>query len=228
MYTQGVNVEIMTGTEIVVIAAATIAGPILAVQAQKWVERAGERRRQKIAIFSTIMTNRATRVSDDNVKALNAIDLAFRAGRLPSNKDRAVREAWRSLFGELTQGLVGVDERNQDNINRWNDRVNDFYVQLERAMARALGYKFTDEELRRGIYYPRHHNEREQAQLAILHNLKLLLGGETAINMRVKELPVTAEAAATEEALQRKLMAAYADDGSLKITVVNDGAATNK
>jgi hypothetical protein len=46
--------------------------------------------------------------------------------------------------------------------------------------------------------------------------------------MRVKELPVTAEAAATQEALQRKLMAAYADDGSLKITVVNDGAATNK
>jgi hypothetical protein len=218
----------MAGTEIIVIAAATIAGPILAVQAQKWIERAGERRRQKIAIFSTIMANRATRVSDDNVKALNAIDLAFRAGRIPSNKDRAVREAWHSLFGELTQGLVGVDESNQDNVNRWNERVSEFYVQLERAMAKALGYTFTDEQLRRGIYYPRGHNEREQAQLAILHNLKLLLGGETAINMRVKELPVTAEAAATQEALQRKLMAAYADDGSLKITVVNDGAATNK
>jgi hypothetical protein len=108
----------MAGTEIVVIAAATIAGPILAVQAQKWVERAGELRRQKIAIFTTIMTNRATRLSDDNVRALNAIDLAFRARRLPSNKDRAVREAWHSLFGELTQGLAGVDERNQDTVNR--------------------------------------------------------------------------------------------------------------
>ena len=95
-------------------------------------------------------------------------------------------------------------------------------------MAKALGYKFTGEELRRGIYYPRGHNEREQAQLAILQNLKLLLGGETAINMRVKELSVTPEAAATQEALQRKVLASYADDGSLKITVVNDGAAPNK
>jgi len=43
---------------------ATLLGPILAVQAQKWVERATESRRRKW-IFETIMANRATRVKEE-------------------------------------------------------------------------------------------------------------------------------------------------------------------
>ena len=37
------------------------------------------------------------------------IDLIFRQRRVPSTKDRAVREAWRSLFGELTQRTGVLD-----------------------------------------------------------------------------------------------------------------------
>jgi hypothetical protein len=92
-------------------------------------------------------------------------------------------------------------------------------------MSGALGYSFTDEELRRGIYYPQAHSEREQAQLAILHNLKRLLAGETAINMNVKELPVGPDAAAAQTAFLEKAAKAYSDDGSLKITVTNEEPA---
>jgi len=208
---------------------ATILGPVLAVQAQKFVERATERRRQRLSVFTTIMSNRATRIADDNIKALNAISLTFRPRWIGAKKDMAVLDAWRSLFGELTQGLAGGGENpDQGFVNRWQERCNDRYVDLERAMANALGYKFTDEELRRGIYYPRGHGEREQAQLAILHNLKLLLEGETAINMRVKEMPVTPEVAAAQTALQERIMSSYSDDGSLKITVVNGGSEDKK
>jgi len=202
--------------------AATLLGPILAVQAQKWVERATELRRQRVWIFTTLMANRATRIADDNIKALNGISLAYLPRRFGAKKDQAVIDAWRSLFGELTQGLAGAGENpDQGTINRWEERCNNLYVELEKAMAAALGYKFTDEELRRGVYYPRGHGEREQARLTILHNLKLLLTGETAINMRVKEMPVAPEAAAAQIALQEKISKSYSDDGSLKITMVN-------
>jgi hypothetical protein len=52
------------------IIAATLAGPILALQAQKWVERATESLRRRRWILDTIMSNRATRFADENIKTL--------------------------------------------------------------------------------------------------------------------------------------------------------------
>jgi hypothetical protein len=197
---------------------ATVLGPILAVQAQKWVERATESRRRRLAIFETIMANRATRLADDNIRALNSIDLVFRPRIIPSKKDRVVISAWRDLFGELTQGLKD-GETDPALVNPWLGRCNEFYVKLEAAMAAALGFRFTDEELRRGIYYPRGHNERELAQLAILHNLRLLLTGETAIKMKVTEFPGSPEVAAAQAVLTERMTKAYTEDGALKIVV---------
>jgi hypothetical protein len=85
-------------------------------------------------------------------------------------------------------------------------------------MAAALDFRFTDEELRRGIYYPRGHGEREVAQLAILHNLKRLLAGETAVNVNVREMPTTPEAIE----ILKKISAAHSDEGSLKVSVHDD------
>jgi hypothetical protein len=74
---------------------ATIAGPILAVQAQKWVERATEKRRQRLMIFTTLMNTRATRLAPDHVQALNMIDLVFNG---KNAKDKAVIDAWRQYM----------------------------------------------------------------------------------------------------------------------------------
>ncbi len=59
------------------IVAATFLGPILAVQAQKWVEAFRERRRRKISVFEQLMATRGSRVSPEHVRALNMIDLVF-------------------------------------------------------------------------------------------------------------------------------------------------------
>jgi hypothetical protein len=215
----------MTGMEIFVIATATLLGPILAVQAQKWVERATETRRRKRWIFEMIMSNRATRVADENIRALNSIDLVFRPTVFNGSKNRQVILAWRALFGELTQGLRD-GETDAVLVNSWTNRCNDLYVRLEGAMAAALGFKFTDEELRRGIYYPRAHNERELAQQAILHSVKRLLEGGSAINMRVVEFPTSPEAVSAQALLTEKLAKAYTSDGALKISVVDSEAQT--
>jgi hypothetical protein len=56
---------------------ATLLGPVLAVQAQKWIERAREKTQRKIAIFRTLMATRATFLSPAHVEALNAIPIEF-------------------------------------------------------------------------------------------------------------------------------------------------------
>lgn len=52
------------------IVVATVAGPVVAVQTQKWIERATENRRRRYWIFNALMANRATRLADDYVKRL--------------------------------------------------------------------------------------------------------------------------------------------------------------
>ena len=57
---------------------ATVSGPILAVQAQKFIERARARRESRLSIFYRLMTFRATPLAPERIQALNMIDLEFR------------------------------------------------------------------------------------------------------------------------------------------------------
>ena len=135
----------MNNLEIGIIAAATVAGPILAVQAQKWIERAGERRRSRRAIFHALMSNRATRLNDDFVKALNLIDLEFSPRKFGGMKDRAVIDAWRALFGEYHASPA--DGATQDEMRSWNERISERIVSLLFTMSKALRYDFSEEQL---------------------------------------------------------------------------------
>jgi len=56
---------------------AIVLGPIAAVQAQKWIERATEEKRQRLLIFRTLMRTRGNIVSREHVDALNMIPLVF-------------------------------------------------------------------------------------------------------------------------------------------------------
>ena len=56
---------------------ATFFGPIVAVQAQKWIENFREKKREKKYVFAMLMYTRGTRVSPEHVQALNRIELAF-------------------------------------------------------------------------------------------------------------------------------------------------------
>lgn len=198
---------------------ATLAGPVLAVQTQKWIERASEGRRQRVSLFEALMANRATRLADGYVRALNSIDLVF----LPKwwwfpNKDRAVIRAWRALLDELNHG-PGPQETDRQIFATWNVRCDDRLVELLAAMSKALGFAFTNEELRRGIYHPMGHVEREQAQLAILHGLRRILEGNESLRMKITEIPASPEAAELQRTLNEKMAKAYDDDGSLRVRV---------
>src|ERR1700676_1780451 len=120
---------------------ATLAGPIIAVQTQKFIERASERGKRRQLIFTALMANRATRLHDDFVRALNLIDLEFSAKRFGSAADRKVIDAWRTLFGELSNGPP--DDNEDVNLARaWNDRISDRLGGPLSHKWTPLGYKF--------------------------------------------------------------------------------------
>jgi hypothetical protein len=199
---------------------ATLAGPIVAVQTQKWIERATEKRRRKNAIFNALMANRATRLADDYVKALNLIDIEFLPGSIRPARHRAVINAWRALFGELQNGLREGETDAQ--ISAWHQRCDDRLVELLAAMSAALGYSFSQEELRRGIYYPRGHVEREQAQLAILNGVRQIVEGRQSLPMKITEAPASPELAKLQSQLTEKMVTAYGDDGALKVRLLQE------
>src|SRR5260370_11858184 len=147
--------------------AATILGPILAVQAQKFVERATENRRRKLQVFATLMTTRAARLSPEHVQALNTIELLFSRGWFWQKKEKAVIIAWRVHLDNLTQPW-GDDEAS---MKASNERAFNSFVELMFAMSQALGYDFDRVQIKRSAYYPIGHFNNETAQQHIQQSL---------------------------------------------------------
>ncbi len=193
---------------------ATLAGPVLAVQAQKWIERGSEKRRHRLEIFHTLMTNRATRLSDPYIRALNQIDLEFSGRGWRNGRDREVINAWRALFGELHHAPPATDTVAT---SAWNQRCADCLVELLSAMSSALGYSYSTEELRRGMYYPQGRYDLEQAQISILHGLRSIIEGKVSLPMKVTEAPSSPEAAELQKQLTQRMVNAYDEDGALKV-----------
>jgi hypothetical protein len=203
---------------------ATLAGPVLAVQAQKWIERISERRRRRLAIFHDLMTNRATRLSDPYIRALNQIDLEFGQGGRPKTADRAVVDAWRALFGDLTHPPSPPDPA--QNVS-WNERCSERLVHLLSVMSRSLSFSYSEEELRRGIYYPQGRFEVEQAQLSVLNGLRSIMEGKGSLPMKLTEAPTTPEAAELQRRLTERMVSAYDADGALKVRMMPSEGSSN-
>ncbi|WP_422109676.1 DUF6680 family protein [Bradyrhizobium elkanii] len=86
-----------------------MAGPVVAVQTQKWIERASERGKRRQWIFTSLMANRATRLNDDYVRALNSIDLEFSPKR--SSVGLLTKRSWtlgERCLANLRTGLLTI------------------------------------------------------------------------------------------------------------------------
>lgn len=172
-----------------VIAFATIAGPIFAVQAQKYLERWQHRRQQRIEIFYALMGTRATRLAVTHVQALNRIELEFRPRRFDwlfrgrAAKDKSVIEAWRIYVRHLNT------DSDVNNAMAWaRDSLNYFYDVLFK-ISLALGYDYQKSELMQGVYHPKGHGEVEELQQELLANAVKVVKGEAALTMRVVNDP---------------------------------------
>jgi hypothetical protein len=192
---------------------ATLAGPVLAVQVQKYIERVAEKKNRRVRIFEALMTNRATRLSDAYVQALNQIDLEYTVGR--NKADKQVVDNWRSLFGELNNAPVYDPAHPAVTIawiERCNDRLNDLLV----AMSKALGRTHSEEEIRRGIYYPKGRVDYEQSHLAILGGLQSVLAGDKAIKIQAS---ASGSGSELQLSVLEKLNRAYDETGAMRVRI---------
>jgi len=165
--------------------AAVLCGPVLAVQAQKWIETAREKRNRRLNVFKRLMATRGATLSPGHVEALNMIDLEF-AGR--GKKNEQVRRGWREYLDHLGSLSQDPEQQRQD-MPAWTQRTGDLLADLLVDMGKAVGYDFDRVQIRRGIYIPIGHANFELETQAIRRLLIQLLAGERTLPLDVRSLP---------------------------------------
>ena len=160
---------------------ATLAGPILAVQAQKWLERFREAKDRREKVFKTLMATRGSRLSLEHVQALNMIDLEFR-GR----KYKGVRDAW-ALYRQHFE--PSMQSKTDTELTLWMSKREDQFIALLRAMSWSLNYPFNDLELAKSAYMPTALTDMDQEWTEIRKALNSSLTGKHALKMDVVSFP---------------------------------------
>jgi hypothetical protein len=167
---------------------AVIAGPILAVQAQKYIESIRESKNKKLRIFHTLMSTRATRLSQDHVAALNMIDIEFYGQtqfgkRIQSSGEKKITNAWKVYNDHLN------NKASAERIEAWIDKSDELFTSLLYSMAQYLGYEFDEVQLKRDCYRPIAHGDIENEQHKLRQGLVAVLDGKKSIPMAVTYLP---------------------------------------
>lgn len=194
---------------------ATLLGPVLAVQAQKYLEKANEAQNQKKWIFGTLMATRGARLAPDHVRALNMIDLAFNGGRSSRRKktETDVLDTWRDYLEHLNTQL------NETNAERWFEKQQEHLVLLLSSMAADLNLRYDRVLLRSGAYLPKGHTDLELDMHMLRRCAIQVLSGEQPISMKVTDFPVSDDVLESQLKLQTALSSVLSDQGHLNVRV---------
>lgn len=163
------------------IIAATLLGPVLAVQTQKWIERAQEKDRRREYVFHTLMATRATRLSPEHLRALNSISLAYQGTDEASKK---VRNAWKAYLHNLSADLNNHDQ-GQQQIHF--DRRAELFVDLLAAMADERKFEYDRVSLKTDSYHPQGAGMAEMEAEELRRTALALLRNESGLIVKVVE-----------------------------------------
>lgn len=177
-------------TKDIIMTAAVIVGPVLAVQIQKTLEQFRERKQSRLSIFRTLMSTRAQRLHREHVQALNMIDLEFYGRKIPiikiryqTKKEQTVTHAWKSYNSHLNK------IHDYPDINIWVSKSDDLFTDLLYALSQAMNYDFDKVQLQRDCYRPIAHGDLETTQANILKGLEKVFSGDTALPMFITNAP---------------------------------------
>lgn len=193
------------------IAFSTLAGPVLAVQAQKWIERSRGTTERRRAIYLTLMATRATPMSPAHVEALNGVPVEFYGskGRL-----KIINDKWK-LYLKHHEPPIEPDEA-------WFEKKGNLLIDLLYQMTLFLGYNLTRDQLAKDIYYPGAYSELESEQTIIRRGVAALLTGQAALPLAVKEFPVDEKVMLDQAALLRLLKEWLEGQCTVKVRNEND------
>jgi hypothetical protein len=190
---------------------AALAGPIFAVQAQKWLERSRASAARKGWVFETLMATRGARISLEHVRALNSIDLVFYGARVfgvarRSRESQAVIDAWRDYHNHLSP-VGDAQPKTSEAKNIWDARGDELFLNLLTALATANNYKFERDQLRLGGYSPQAHFNTEVEQNVLRRMCLELLAGDRELPLAVKKFVIDAEAFAADKKWKADVLA---------------------
>ena len=190
----------------IAIVLATCLGPILAVQAQKWVERGQQQQQRRIAIFRTLMATRRQALSPAHVEAINVIPIEFYA---KSGKLLEIVNAWKAYIDHLYKDTSQAT---------WAEHRESLFNSLIEKIGKYLGFDFNSVEISREFYSPRGHAAIESDQEIIRQGLAKVFRGEMAIPMAVTSFPIDPKMAEGQLNLQTKLREWLAGQSEVKVS----------
>ncbi len=203
------------------VVASTLLGPVLAVQAQKWIEGIKATNNRKKLVFEQLMATRSNRVSPEHVRALNMIDLVFNGSiwfgsTIRGGSEKKVLECWREYLDHLNNKSI--------DIHHWVSLGDELLTNLLCAIGEDVGYKFDRVHIKRGIYSPIAHGEIENELTDIRKGLLALFKGDSALKMNVVGFPIDKDALEANKNLINN-MNELTSDGSLKVSIKADDSA---
>ena len=188
----GMNLDEMGVNEWLLIAG-TVVGPIVAVQAQKWVERLRDGKRRREWVFLQLMATRQQRLSADHVRALNSIDIAFYGSRVLGRMRRIapyqeVLDSWTIYRDHLTPP-DDVSKKPLGEQVRFEAKAQELFINLLEKLAVATGFDFKRGELQSGSYSPIAHGTIENENTELRARTLSVLRGEHALPLDVRSMP---------------------------------------
>lgn len=157
---------------------AIVLGPVLALMAQRVLDRLRENKKRRVGLYLALMATRGQPLAPTHVQALNSIDTVFNR-----RSDRAIRAAWQKWLAH-----VAADATAQG----WGERFNDLKVELYQKIGSAVGYKYDIDYLKRQIYAPRGHFDADQNLAQIRQTLAKVLTAD-GLKVRIVASPAAIE-----------------------------------
>jgi hypothetical protein len=152
---------------------ATIVGPISAVLITRWRDQKKEQYHRRLDIFRMLMRNRRNPVHPDFVGALNLIEIEFFGCS-------SVIQAWKNLL----ECYAGPSSRDQDTVNRHQQKTDKLRAELLASIARQLRFNIPELDIFHGGYSPVAHENLEIDQFEIRRLFADIARG-------TRELPIT-------------------------------------
>jgi hypothetical protein len=152
----------------VITIAALLFGPFFALLAQRGLDWLRERDKQQKELYSELMRTRLYVFSVEHFQALNSIDLVFA-------KDQDILDLWKACRDHLL-----TDETQPG----WQERLDTLRYDLYQAIGNKLGFSYTTEYLKRGLYVPiRHTTHLENQEKTMAGLAKALAGGVVKVKL---------------------------------------------
>ncbi|WP_411824621.1 DUF6680 family protein [Leptospira sp. 'Mane'] len=166
----------MTLNEIFTILA-ILAGPILAVQVEKYLSKLRDQKENREDLFKSLMLTRAKNLTEEHVDSLNMIALEF-----PIKKYRKVNDAWKEYLDHLNDKSYG-----EARIDEWERVRQDKFVDLLYVMSEALNFKYEKLLIKRQIYIPQGHILANEEFEELKEKILELLDGKRSLNIKTKQ-----------------------------------------